>query len=210
MIFTIVSIGGVIVALSQMDSLDDLKAFMVSNVVVTGSSIVAARLAGSAAVGFVVGMVLTMDSDQGPGTKRRMAESSLVAAFLRRNFTPEQIAAGGKELESQAQKLLFDTEPGLVVLPRVERTPVGRLAATAIKELAGDRSRKILLSTFLNAKKLDALTEFGDILRTRLHPQHGNFLTFYLATVEDQWSKKVGAFVAKSFVDAGVLQMPKP
>jgi hypothetical protein len=67
----------------------------------------AARLTGSAAIGFIIPMLIFMPDDHGSAYHERQT----VGAFLYGNFTPEEIARGGKSLRDEAHKLLFETKP---------------------------------------------------------------------------------------------------
>jgi cell division septum initiation protein DivIVA len=109
-LFAMVSIAGVLYAISDIHSFSDAVKVSESLGLSFGVGSAAKAIAASAEIGMVVPMLLGMSSDQGPGVEERWRKSAAVEAFLAKNFSVEQIEKT-PDLRRQAEKLLFETNP---------------------------------------------------------------------------------------------------
>jgi len=201
MIFALVSIGGVLLALSEIRSLKDLRDFVVANAISGGASIAAGAAFGGG-IGLVVGMVLGMSDDQGPGVHERAQRSMMVHAFLHQRFSDEEILKGGAPLYDEARAFLFDTAP-MVVPDEVDGSTIGKLARMAVNELDGAGAYKVLLSVFLQAAKLHGVQRFGTMLQSKLDVQRGDYFIRFISKLRDE-NERGSASILKIFTKAGV------
>jgi hypothetical protein len=109
-LYTGLKIGGQLLLMyqiSQIRSFRDVADFAEGLAFTEATSALAEAISGSAGIGFVVPMLLGMESDQGPGVRERQIAST----FVLNNFTPEEIARDGDTLRKQARILIFGTKP---------------------------------------------------------------------------------------------------
>jgi hypothetical protein len=201
-LFTLYSVGGVIVALSDVHSTSDLLTLGESLGVATGASTAAAALTGSAGLGFIVGGLPFMASDQGPpGPARQRREA--VSNFLYHTFTPEQIAKGGENLRNEAEKLLFHTEPVIVADPKYDEQILS-LASWTIGELNKEApSKNVLRSSVSSVLRLNEAKQFAAILKHRPHAHYGEYFNALVMQLKEQLGEEEARGWLKLLVEKG-------
>jgi len=87
-----------------------------------------------------------------------------------------------------------------------------QLAQTAIDELDGDRSKKLLLQIVISAKKLSETAAFARLLKAKSHRDFGDYFIFLITELEQDYGSKTTVEILKWFADEGVdvVQQLKP
>jgi hypothetical protein len=112
-LFAMVSIAGVLYAISEIHDFASAMRVSESLALTFGAGAIAEAVTASAGVVMVVPMLVGMEDDHGPGIHERWRKSAAVEAFLAKNFTPEQVQKN-PDLRRQAEKLLFETKPMVI------------------------------------------------------------------------------------------------
>jgi hypothetical protein len=118
MVFCMVSVAGILYAISNIHSLEEAVEFAASQAIGFAEFGIAKAVTGSSPVAFVVTMVVGMPDDQGPAYHERQQRSNLIYALLSKYFSAEEIAKNQASLYREAEQLLFETKPLYVPLPR--------------------------------------------------------------------------------------------
>lgn len=87
--------------------------------------------------------------------------------------------------------------------PRPSRN-LSEISRTAIDELDGDRSKKVLLSTVLAAAKLHELPAFTELLKAAPHATHGDHFIFLIHELHDDFGSQSTVAILQAFADAGI------
>jgi hypothetical protein len=81
---------------------------------------------------------------------------------------------------------------------------LSEISKTAIAELDGGRSMKVLLSTVLAATKLHELPGFTAILQAAPHQTHGDHFIFLIHELQDNYGSQATVSILQAFADAGI------
>lgn len=81
---------------------------------------------------------------------------------------------------------------------------LGEISKTAIDELDGGKSMKVLLSTVLAAAKLHELPAFTAILKAAPHDIHGDHFIFLIHELHDDYGSQATVSILQAFADAGI------
>jgi hypothetical protein len=221
MVFSLVSVGGVVYALTQLNDLSDLPAFALHNVVTGGAAIALGRLARMGpTAGGVIGVMLTLPDDSGgrsQGTSEEEIKEQLVSEFLARAFPAETIRELGEGLRAEAREYLFNTQP-LDVAPEPQRdgTRAADLAMDAIELIDAhfesaaeaerdllaavrrhvDSSYKELLSIVFGVGAEDA-ARFVEMLKAKRNPAGGDYFDLLVAVLRDEVGAQASARIAE-------------
>jgi hypothetical protein len=221
MVFSLISVGGVVYALTQLDDLSDLPAFAVHNVVTGGAAIALGRLARMGpTAGGVIGVMLTLPDDSGgrsQGTSEEEIKEQLVSEFLASAFPPETIRERGEALRAEAREFLFNTRP-LDVAPEPQRdgTRAADLAMDAIRLIDAhfesaaeaerdllaaaqrhvDSSYKELLSTVFGVGVEDT-ARFVEMLKAKRNPAGGDYFDLLVAVLREEVGANASARIAE-------------
>ena len=209
--FTVVSVGGLVLALSEIDSSEELQDFAAGAVVSGAASWVGARMLRSPVGGGVIGIVVGLKDDQGGDSEeeeQREREEEAVDRFLEHYFPDDAIAEGGAALREQAWDLLFGTDPWVLIAePSLDGTPVSRLAMSVIGQLdASDRwwdptdgtDFKVIQSALINVMRAGESVRFYEILRSKLGPEGADYFARLMSYAEaDPATKQLLEYVIK-------------
>lgn len=81
---------------------------------------------------------------------------------------------------------------------------LSEISKTAIDELDGGKSMKVLLSTVLAAAKLHELPAFTAILKAAPHTVHGDHFIFLIHELQDDYGSQATVSILQAFADAGI------
>lgn len=81
---------------------------------------------------------------------------------------------------------------------------LSEISKTAIDELNGGKSMKVLLSTVLAAAKLHELPAFTAILKAAPHNVHGDHFIFLIHELQDDYGSQATVSILQAFADAGI------
>lgn len=81
---------------------------------------------------------------------------------------------------------------------------LSEISKTAIDELDGGKSMKVLLSTVLAAAKLHELPAFTAILKAAPHNVHGDHFIFLIHELQDDYGSQATVSILQAFADAGI------
>lgn len=81
---------------------------------------------------------------------------------------------------------------------------LSEISKTAIDELDGGKSMKVLLSTVLAAAKLHELPAFTAILKAAPQKTHGDHFIFLIHELQDDYGSQATVSILQSFADAGI------
>jgi hypothetical protein len=81
---------------------------------------------------------------------------------------------------------------------------LSELSKTAIEELDGDKSKKVLLATVLSAAKLHELPAFTAILKAAPDSTHGDHFIFLINELQDDYGSQATVSILQAFADAGI------
>jgi len=78
------------------------------------------------------------------------------------------------------------------------------ISKTAIDELDGDKSKKVLLATVLAAARLHELPAFTAILKAAAHETYGDHFIFLVNELEEDYGSQTTVSILQAFADAGI------
>lgn len=81
---------------------------------------------------------------------------------------------------------------------------LSEISKTAIDELDGGKSMKVLLSTVLAAAKLHELPAFTAILRAAPHDTHGDHFIFLIHELHEDYGSQATVSILQAFADSGI------